>query len=402
MRRLATAFAGLLMAALPGLCPAAWPADPVKIGEINSYGAIPAFTVPYRNGWQLALDEINRNGGVLGGRKLEVVSRDDGGRTADAVAAAAQLTEKDGAVILVGSYLSQIGLALSDFARQHKVLFLAAQPMTDDLVWAKGNRYTFRLRASSYMQAAMLAEQAAKLPAKRWVTVAPDYEFGRSVVANFESLLRKKRPDVTFIYDYWQPLGGLDADATVKAIERMKPEAIFNATFGSDLGKLIRESGPHGLFSHRSVVSVLTGEPEILDVLADDAPEGWIVTGYPWYDIHDAEHQKFVDAYVAAYDEDPRLAALIGYEAMKAVAAALDKAGGTDTEKLVAAFEDLTVPSPVGPISFRRDDHQATLGGWVGKTALRDGAGTMVDWTYADGARYLPPPEEVRKLRPRE
>lgn len=401
MRRLATAFAGLLMAA--GLFQgAASAADPVKIGEINSYSAIPAFTVPYRNGWQLAIDEINRNGGVLGGRKLEMLSRDDDGKSAQAVAAATELTGRDGAVVLMGSFLSHIGLALADFAKQKKVVFLATEALTDDLVWAHGNRYTFRLRAGSYMQSAMLAERAAKLPAKRWATVAPDYEFGRSFVANFETLLKAKRPDVTFVFESWPALGALDADSTVRALEQAKPDAIFNATFGSDLGKLVHEGNDRGLFKKRSVVSVLTGEPEFLDVLADEAPEGWIVTGYPWYDIKDGDHQKFVEAYMAAYNEDPRMAALLGYVAVKAVAAALEKAGSTETDKLIAAFEDLTFSSPVGPLSFRRIDHQATLGSWVGTTGLRDGAGVMVDWVYADGAKYQPTAEEVRKWRHQE
>jgi branched-chain amino acid transport system substrate-binding protein len=54
-------------------------AAPIRIGEINSYSAIPSFTLPYRNGWQLAIEEINARGGVLG-RKLEVISRDDAGK----------------------------------------------------------------------------------------------------------------------------------------------------------------------------------------------------------------------------------------------------------------------------------------------------------------------------------
>lgn len=400
MRRLASAFAGLLMTGL-ALGPAS-AADSIRIGEINSYSAIPAFTEPYRNGWQLAVDEINRNGGILGGRKLEILSRDDGGKSAQAVAIATELTSRDGAVLVIGSVLTHVGLALADFAKQKKVIFLATETLSDDLVWAQGNRYTFRLRPGTYMQSAMLAERAAKLPAKRWVTVAPDYEFGRSFVANFETLLKAKRPDVIFVSEQWPPLGALDPDSTIQALEQTKPDAIFNATFGSDLGKLVHEGNARGLFKKRSVVSVLTGEPEFLDVLADEAPEGWIVTGYPWYDIKDPDHRKFVDAYMAAYNEDPRMAALIGYEAIKAVAAALEKAGGTETDKLIAAFEDLSFPSPIGPLSFRRIDHQATLGSWVGKTGLRDGAGVMVDWTYADGAKYQPSAEDVRKWRTAE
>jgi branched-chain amino acid transport system substrate-binding protein len=375
-------------------------AEPIKIGEINSYGAIPAFTVPYRNGWQLAIEEINRNGGVLGGRKLEMLSRDDGGKASQAIAMANELTGRDGAVLLVGSFLSHIALALADFAKQKKVVFLAAEALSDDLIWAHGNHYTFRLRASSYMQSAMLAERAAKLPAKRWASVAPDYEFGRTFVANFEALLKARRPDVTFVTEQWPPLGSLDPETTIPALEQAKPDAIFNATFGGDLGKFVHEGNARGLFKQRTVVSVLTGEPEFLDVLADEAPDGWIVTGYPWYDIKNSDHKKFVDAYMAAYNEDPRMSALIGYETVKAVAAALEKAGDTETEKLIAAFEEMTFPSPVGPLSFRRSDHQASLGSWVGKTGLRDGTGVMVDWVYADGAKYLPSIEDVRKWRP--
>ncbi len=400
MRRLTGAFAVLAMAVL--LEGRALAADSIKIGEIDSYGAIPAFTVPYRNGWQLAVDEINRNGGVLGGRKLEILSRDDGGKPAQAVAAAEELTGRDGAVLLFGAFLSQVGRVLADFAKQKKIVFLATQVLSDDVVWAHGNRYSFRLRTGTYTLSAMLAEQAAKLPAKRWATVAPDYEFGRAVVADFETLLKAKRPDVTFVFEQWPALGGLDAAQTVQSLEQAKPDAIFNATFGSDLGKLVREGKAQGLFGKRPVVSVLTGEPEVRYCRADEAPEGWIVTGYPWYDIKDGEHQKFVDAYMAAYGEDPRLASLIGYEAVRAVAAALEKAGGTESGGLIAAFEELTFPSPVGPLSFRRIDHQATLGSWVGKTGLRDGAGVMLDWRYADGANYQPSAEDVGKWRPAE
>ena len=60
---------------------------PIRIGEINSYKAIPAFLGPYKKGWQLALEEVNASGGVLG-RKLEVFSRDDNGNPGDSVRAA--------------------------------------------------------------------------------------------------------------------------------------------------------------------------------------------------------------------------------------------------------------------------------------------------------------------------
>ena len=105
---------------------------------------------------------------------------------------------------------------------------MAAEPLTDAVIWEKGNRYTFRLRPNTYMQAAMLAEEAAKLPAKRWATVAPNYEYGTSGVADFKKLLAAKRPDVEWVAEQWPALGKIDAGATVEALAAAKPEAIFN------------------------------------------------------------------------------------------------------------------------------------------------------------------------------
>jgi len=381
------------------LAGAAAAAGPIKVGEINSYSRLPAFTHPYRNGWRLALAEINAAGGV-GGRPLEVVSRDDGGKPGEAVKIAEELVSRERVALLFGTFFSHIGLAVTDFARQRKVLFVAAEPLSDALVWAKGNRYTFRLRPSTYVQANMLAEEAAKLPARRWATIAPNYKYGQDAVAAFERLLKARRPDVEFVARQWPALFKIDAGAEVQALASANPDAIYNVTFGKDLARFVREGKLRGLFEGREVVSLLTGEPEYLDALKGEAPVGWIVTGYPWYAIDTPEHKRFVAAYRAQYDDYPRLGSVVGYNVMKAVAAILAKAGSTDTERLIAAAEGLTVDSPIGPFTFRAIDHQSTMGAYVGRTALKDGKGVMVEWRYADGADYLPSDDEVRKLRP--
>src|SRR6476659_11101008 len=74
---------------------------PIKIGELNSYAKQPAFTVPYRDGWRLAVEEINAKGGVLG-RPIEVISRDDGGTTGDATRVADELVTREGVSLLFG------------------------------------------------------------------------------------------------------------------------------------------------------------------------------------------------------------------------------------------------------------------------------------------------------------
>ena len=393
----------MVMAAAAGLAAptGAIAQDEIKIGEINSYSALPTFTEPCRKGWQLAVEEINAAGGI-DGKKLVVISKDDNGKPADAVTAANELVASDKVVMLTGTFFSHIGLAVSDFAKQKKIFFLAAEPLTDAITMSKGNRYTFRLRPSNYMQAAMLAEEAAKLPAKRWATVAPNYEYGQSAVGVFKALLSKKRPDIQWVGEQWPPLGKIDAGPVVQALAATNPEAILNVEFGPDLVKFVREGNTRGLFKGKSVVSFLTGEPEYLDPLKDETPAGWIVTGYPWYDIKTPAHDKFLKAYQAKYNDYPRLGSVVGYSTMKAAAAILAKADSTDTDKLIAAAEGIKVGSPFGEITFRKIDHQSTLGAYVGKTAVKDGKGVMVDFVYRDGKDFLPSEADVAKERPKD
>jgi branched-chain amino acid transport system substrate-binding protein len=379
--------------------PPAFAADPIRIGEINSYTALAAFTLPYKKGIELALEEINRAGGVLG-RPLEVVFRDDGFKPADAARHAEELVTAEKVDLLAGTFSSGTGLAVADYANRQKILFVASEPLSDALVWDKGSRYVFRLRASTAMQAEMLAAEAAKLPATRWATVAPNYEYGTAFVAAFKQALSAKRPDVTWVGEQWPAQGKLDAGATVEAVETAKPQAIFNATFGPDLARFVKEGNSRDLFKGRAVVSALTGEPEYLDPLKEETPEGWIVTGYPWSQIDTEAHRSFRTAYEAKFKDNPRLGSVVGYTTIHTIAAALKKAGSTETEKLIAAYRGLEFNSPFGPAKFRAGDHQSTLGAFVGKTSQKDGRGLMVDWRYIDGADVLPSEDEGRNRRP--
>ena len=371
----------------------------IKIGEINSYKAQPAFLEPYKKGMELAVDEINAAGGV-NGKKIQLIIRDDNANPGDAVRAAEELVSREGGEVLSGAFLSHIGLALTDFSKQKKFFFLAGEPLTDKIVWENGHKYTFRLRASTYMQAAMLVPEAAKLKKKRWAVVYPNYEYGQSAVATFKKLLKAAQPDVEFVAEQAPALGKVDAGAVAQALADAKPDAIFNVLFGADLTKFVREGNTRGLFQGREVVSLLTGEPEYLDPLKDETPNGWIVTGYPWNGIKTPEHNTFLAAYQKKFNDYPRLGSVVGYSMIQALATGIRKAGGTDAEKLVTAFRGMTMDSPFGKVTFRPQDHQSTMGAYVGRIKNEGGKGVMVDYRYADGAAFQPKDDEVAKLRP--
>jgi len=377
----------------------AWAQDTIKIGELNSYKNFAAFLEPYKKGWEMAVDEVNAQGGVLG-KKIEIVSRDDNGNPADAVRVAEELLSREKVAFLVGTFPSNVGLAVADFAKQRKTLFIAAEPLTDKIVWDNGNAYTFRLRTSTYMQTAMLIPDAAKLKKKRWAIVYPNYEYGTSATAAFKKLLKAKQPDVEFVAEQAPPLGKIDAGAVAQALADAKPEAIFSSLFGADLAKFVREGQQRGLFKGVEVFDLLGGEPEYLDPLKDEAPVGWYVTGYPWYGITTPEHKKFLDAYQAKYKDYPRLGSVVGYSTVMSAVAVMKKAGSLDQEKLLAAMANLPVGTPFGNVTFRALDHQSTMGAYVGRIGLKDGKGIMTDWRFVDGKDALPSDEEVRKMRP--
>jgi branched-chain amino acid transport system substrate-binding protein len=399
MKRFFPSVLSMLALTVSLVAPSAAQQKPIRIGEINSYKAQPAFLEPYKKGIELAVEEINAAGGI-NGRKIEMVFRDDGANPGDAVRVAEEMLSREKVDLLAGGFLSNIGLALTDFAKQKKSFFLATEPLTDKIVWQNGNRYTFRLRTSTYMQTAMLVPEAVKMRKKRWAIVYPNYEYGQSAVATFKEQMKKAQPDIEFVGEQASPLGRIDAGAVVQALADAKPDAIFNVLFGADLAKFVREGNTRGLFKGRDVVSLLTGEPEYIDPLKDETPEGWLVTGYPWYGIDTPEHKSFFIAYHGKYKDYPRLGSVVGYSTIKALEAGLRKANSTDTEKLIAAFKGLQFTTPFGKASFRAVDHQSTMGAYVGRTTVRGGKGEMKDYVYYDGAKFLPPDAEVKKLRP--
>ena len=399
MMRWLSACLVLLVASL-GAAPAL-AQGPIKIGEINSFSGIGApFTGPYRAAVEMAVEEINAKGGVLG-RKVEVVFRDDKGQPAEAVKHAQELVENEKVHLISGTFLSNVGLAVSDWAKQNKTLFVAAEPLTEAITWSKGHDYVFRVRPNTYEQGVMLADKASKMKYTKWATIGPNYEYGKRAWETFRDRLKQAKPDVQIVGEHWPTLGKLEAGPFVTAILNQNPDALYVSLFGSDWLNFVREAKKRGLFDKMFVVGILLGEPEYIDPLALEAPEGMLVTGYPWYDVAAPAHKDFVARFQKKFDKHPVLGSLVGYVTYLSIFEAIRKAGATDTEKVVAAFRGLKVETPIGPISYRAADGQSTMGAWVGTTKLdaKRGVGIMVNHEYVPGEKVLPSEADARKMR---
>jgi len=167
------------------------------------------------------------------------------------------------------------------------------------------------------------------------------------------------------------------------------------------LTNFVRQGNTRGLFEGRSIVSLLTGEPEYLDPLGEEAPEGWIVTGYPVESDTSPADAAFIATYKKKFNELPRMGSVVGYALIYAIVAGIVRAGSTETDAMAEkGFPGAEFQTPFGPAIWRAIDHQSTLGTFVGRIALKNGRGTMVDWHYVDGAKVMPSDEEVRRMRP--
>jgi branched-chain amino acid transport system substrate-binding protein len=245
----------------------------------------------------------------------------------------------------------------------------------------------------------MLVEHPKAKSVKKCAIVAPNYEYGQSAANNFKRLIKGINPAAEIVVEQYPALGKIDAGATVGALGQGGADGIFNVLFGADLTAFVREGNTRGLFAGKTVLSMLTGEPEYLIPLGEETPEGWVVTGYPWEQIADAPHKAFVDAYRAKFNDTPRLGSFLGYVVVYMIKDMLDKAGSTETDKMRAALEDLKFNSIVGPVVMGGIDNQASFGAWVGELAVKDKKGVMVNWTYQDGAKFLFPEAEVKAAR---
>jgi len=375
--------------------------NPIRIGEINTYSpsALSGFMPSYKNGILLAVQEANEAGGALG-RPLEVVFRDDKLIPAEAARQAESLIQDEKVDLLAGTFTSDVGVAVAEAATRMKRIFIASEPRTDALIWDKGSRYVFRIRTSQSMMIEMLLERAKSVPQKRWAVVGPSYQGGKRIATVFKERLGQIRPDVTFVGDYYYDSGKMNGEHAAAALEAMKPDAMLSVVYGTDLLPFVRAGNQHGLFRDRLVVNPLAGDPEYLDTLGAEAPEGWLVLGYPWRDDNRPAQRKFADTYQGWAKMEPDAGALVGYMTIQAIAAGIARAGSLETEALIAGFRGLEYDSPIGRIRIRPGDHQATVGNWIGTLGRKDGRGIVKDWTFLDGANYLPPEDEARTRRP--
>jgi branched-chain amino acid transport system substrate-binding protein len=389
-------YLGLALAAAMSVPLAAFAADTIKIGfPIPLSGPTAVYGVPILKGAQMAVDEINAKGGVLG-KKLELVSRHSKANADEAVRLARELIIKDGVDFLAGTLTSAEAPAVSTIARENKIVFVAPTAKTMKLTAPDNlHPYIFRVASNTLIEGRTSASMMAKwTDVKRVATIAPDYAYGRDAASAFIDYLKKLRPDIQIVDQQWPKLGEPDFTPFITAQMSQKPDAVMCDVFGGDFVTLAKQAAPLGYFKAINFKLIDGGEVGTVDeaqALGADYPYGI------WSDSYDPvvwaggneppDHKAYEDRLKAFVKSDYGSGwAIVGYQSILALAAGIQKAGGTDSDKVSAALKGLTFDTPVGKRTFNPKTQETEAGEYWAQM-VKDAAypfAVMKDPTYVD------------------
>jgi len=344
---------------------------PIKIGAIYILsGAFATYGEFARDGIQLAVDEINASGGVLG-RKLEFAMEDSTAKANVAIQAARKLVFQENVDVLMGLDSSGVARGVAPVVPELKRPFLITHAATPDVTGSLCNRYVFRDSVNVNQNLKSAAILANETGAKRWTTIGPDYAFGHQSWEFFEKYLKELNPDAELMTDVAFPkFMAEDYTPFINKVIAAKPDGVLISLWGGDLVNFVRQANNLGFFKQDfKVLMTLGAATEVLYALGDQMPEGlWVGTRY-WFLANDSEvNKKFVAAYFDRFGKYPSYNAQNAYAGVYIYKAAIEKAGGTDPDKIADALAGLTVTVPAGTITIRAEDHQATINGNWGVT----------------------------------
>lgn len=379
--------------------------DPIHIGAIYLMsGSAAAYGEFAQQGAKLAIDEINADGGVLG-RPFKALFEDGQGKAATAIQNARKLVYQDKADFLMGLDSSGVAQGLVPVLPELGKPFMITHAATPDATGKLCNKYTYRLSVNVAQNMAGAAAIAADSDAVKWTTIGPDYAFGHQSWEFFSKYLKEKKPDVNIMEDdvAFPRFGAEDFTPFISSVMDSKPDGVLISLWGGDLVNFIRQANDRGFFDQGYQVLMNVGAAtEVLTALGEQMPEGvWLGTRY-WYASWDnPTNKKFVDAYKKAYNQPPSYNAEGAYMAVHTFKAAIEKAGSTDADKVLAAMSGLTVKAPTGDLTFRKGDNQALIGptwGLTGDMNTDDKIRSLTQIHDFDGKDVTPPVDPECKL----
>lgn len=346
--------------------------DPIRIGVLYSQsGSGQVYGVPSLLGHNMAVDEINAAGGLLG-RQIETVLLDDASDGEMATSLARDLITRDGVDFLIGGVTSAVGLSMSNIARQEQVVYLSTLAKTGALMDSVNfHPYVFRVAANTKTEARSIAILADRLGFNRVCTLLFNYSYGQSTDVDFREHFATLRPDAVIGHQAWPNLGDTDYTAHITNILNDGCDGVVAGIWGSNFTTFAKQAAPLDFFNRVQYISAgEIGSPEVSEELGADMPVGVWGNSYELFYYPDTpEHEAYLTELRAREGTEFTSSFPIqGYIAVKFLAAAIEAAGSTDTEAVANALRGLTIDTPVGPRTMTAGQ-EATTGEFWGQSA---------------------------------
>ncbi len=404
-----TVFVGLsILLASPAM---AQKKEPITVGVIHSLsGPGGVFGQWYRDGSLLAREEINASGGILG-RQLKLIFRDDKGSPETGLREAKDLVMREKVNYLSGTVVSSVALAISQFCREQKKLFIIDNAGDASITEENGHRYVFRATPAARGLAYAPAYYVKDMPYTKYWIMGPDYAYGHSMADMFLEKLKELKPGVQVVGESWPKFGTTDFTPYISAIMAAKPDALFSSVWGADWVAWLKQAKPMGF--HDKIVEIGGEKAQIENLLpgGKDVPEGLIAAGpFVWWDpvTQTNESKAFVKkVFDRTGNPYPSTAVLTGYLAMHSLARAITNAKTADTEKVIDALVGIEIDWMCGPngkpykSKIRGLDHMFGCPMTVGvvKNVPEYPFPVTVNSKMYTGDQILPSEAQIRKAR---
>lgn len=380
----------LLLAAGLALAGTARAEDPIKFGAmypLTGGGAI--YGVPAMAGHQLAIDEINKRGGIMG-RQIVSVERDDKMNPSAASATMKELITKDHVNLVIGGLASSVGLAMSEVSKQEKVVYISTIPKSIQITTTKLHPYVFRIASNTDIEGETMAMLAGKYNLKKICELQLDYAYGDDLEAGIAKAMPKYAPNAKIILTLKPKLGATDFNAFIPQVMASGCDGVLSGLWGPHFISWVKQAAPLGFFQNIKWIS--GGEiaaPEVAGNLKGEYPDNVVSNAYElWYHPIDASHKAFQEALAKKLGtvETPQWA-LLGYNGVLFAAAAIEKAQSLDSDKIAQALEGMTVKTPVGPLTIDAKTHQSNTGQFWGPMVKKPGK----DYRVMDPVEFIQP-----------
>lgn len=370
--QLVTLFLSLCIPILPGLALAE---EPYRLGvALGLTGPGKPYSQDALRGIELAVEEVNADGGLLGKHRIELVVGNTQTLPDVAVKVVEDLIQNDRVRAVIGTYSSAAALAIKPICRSNEVLHIATVSNSEDITKIDFSPYTFSVVPNTYMMARASVIGTAKLAQQNgwadYVTIASDYAWGRSNQEIQIELLKTLAPELTLRETYWPPLGQRAFNTFAVAILGLRPDFVLASIAGVDNEYWMRDARDYGLYKEIPSPGALISVTELLRDAKLIRRGVYGRTRAPFFAHLDVPRMAdFVKRFRSTYDRYPSDWAVLSYDAVHALRQGVEKANSIVSSAVKDALPGAEIETTRGPLFFRAIDHQLSASAYFGRVS---------------------------------